>query len=376
MFSNDPYPPVVAVVINADKKDVYVPVTAVGSIKENITLNSSLNEIIEYKTKDDDMKLIESVLDKQIVDNTDKKIKRVNDIEISTADMEYRLIGVGIGLKGALKRLGVDRIISGIGVKIPEEYLAWTDIDISKSNDVNLKLKKPYSQVKTLHPTDLANIIQDLDEKDLSTILNSLDEDIAASVLEEISSGRQVCLLDGMDNKRTANILNVMSPDSATDLFGCLSEDRANELLDLMNPKEADEIRKLLNYPPDTAGGIMTTEFAVYHEECTVREILDHLENIVKNVRFIYYIYFVSNETLTGIASLKDIIFADPDQKASEFMTIHLITVNELENDMDAALKIAKYNLLAIPVVNDKIEIKGIITVDDAISIILRLNGR
>ncbi|MGZ7068519.1 MAG: CBS domain-containing protein, partial [Methanobacterium sp.] len=97
--------------------------------------------------------------------------------------------------------------------------------------------------------------------------------------------------------------------------------------------------------------------------------ILDYLRNIVKNIRFIYYIYLVSDEVLTGIASLKDVIFADPDQKANEFMVTDLITVDELENQIDVAKKIAKYNLLAIPVVNDKNEIKGIVTVDDAIEI-------
>jgi len=358
-------------IINTDGKDFSIPFSSIENIGKNINLNAGLNEIKEYKTKDIDIKLVERVLDKQIVDINDKKVKRVNDIEISTVDGGYRLIGVGIGLKGALKRLGIEKLIKGIGIEIPEEYLTWKDIDIYKSDEINLKLKKSYSQVKTLHPADLAHIIQDLDDKDLSKILNSLDEDIAASILEEISSNRDVCLLQGMDNERTANILNLMSPDSATDLFGCLSEDRANELLNLMNASDANEIRKLLNYPPDTAGGIMTTEFAAVHEDYTAKEILDHLRNIVKDIRFIYYVYMVSNGVLTGISSLKDIIFADPGQVANQFMTSHLITVGELEKDIDVAKKMAKYNLLAIPVINDKNEIKGIVTVDDAMRVIL-----
>lgn len=369
--SNEQYPLVVAVVINADKKDKSIPWDYVDTITEDMKLNWALQEINEYKHNGNDIKL-SNILDKQIIDANGKKIDRVNDIELSKIDGKYQLIGLGIGFKGIAKRLGIYNVLKGLKINIPGEYIAWKDIDIYNTDEYNLKLKVANERLKKLHPSDIAEIIHELNDKDLSTILNSLDDDIAASVLEEISSNRQVCLLDGMNNEKTADILNKMSPDSATDLFGCLSKDKADELLNLMDLEEANDIRKLLNYPPDTAGGIMTTEFAVINEEYTAQEILDYLRNIVKNIRFIYYIYLVSNNgILTGIISLKDIIFADSNKQASEFMTYDLITVNELENQNDVARKIAKYNLLAIPVINDKKEIKGIVTVDDALDITL-----
>ncbi|MGZ7210133.1 MAG: magnesium transporter [Methanobacterium sp.] len=370
MISTDePYPLLKAMIMDISKdKKKNVPMEDINQLGEKIKLRVDLNDVSDYQIKKTDIKITD-ILDKQIVDANGKKIDRVNDIEISEVDGNYRLIGLNVGFKGIIRRLGIEGILKDLKIETPGEYIAWDDINISESDEYNLKLKVTDYDLKKLHPSDMAEIIKELNDKDLNTILNSLDEDIAAGVLEEISSNRQVCLLDSMDNKKTANILNKMSPDSATDLFGCLSEDKANELLDLMNPEEANDIRKLLNYPPDTAGGIMTTEFAVINEEYTAHEILDYLRNIVKNIRFIYYIYLVSDEVLTGIASLKDVIFADPDQKANEFMVTDLITVDELENQIDVAKKIAKYNLLAIPVVNDKNEIKGIVTVDDAIEI-------
>ncbi|MGZ7135845.1 MAG: magnesium transporter [Methanobacterium sp.] len=370
MISTDePYPRLKAMIMDISKdKKKNVPMEDINQLGEKIKLRVDLNDVSDYQIKKTDIK-ITYILDKQIVDANGKKIDRVNDIEISEVDGNYRLIGLNVGFKGIIRRLGIESILKDLKIETPGEYIAWDDINIYESDEYNLKLKVTDYDLKKLHPSDMAEIIKELNDKDLNTILNSLDEDIAAGVLEEISSNRQVCLLDSMNNKKTANILNKMSPDSATDLFGCLSEDKANELLDLMNPEEANDIRKLLNYPPDTAGGIMTTEFAVINEEYTAHEILDYLRNIVKNIRFIYYIYLVSDEVLTGIASLKDVIFADPDQKANEFMVTDLITVDELENQIDVAKKIAKYNLLAIPVVNDKNEIKGIVTVDDAIEI-------
>ncbi|MGZ7119882.1 MAG: magnesium transporter MgtE N-terminal domain-containing protein, partial [Methanobacterium sp.] len=319
MISTDePYPLLKAMIMDISKdKKKNVPMEDINQLGEKIKLRVDLNDVSDYQIKKTDIKITD-ILDKQIVDANGKKIDRVNDIEISEVDGNYRLIGLNVGFKGIIRRLGIESILKDLKIETPGEYIAWDDINIYESDEYNLKLKVTDYDLKKLHPSDMAEIIKELNDKDLNTILNSLDEDIAAGVLEEISSNRQVCLLDSMDNKKTANILNKMSPDSATDLFGCLSEDKADELLDLMNPEEANDIRKLLNYPPDTAGGIMTTEFAVINEEYTAHEILDYLRNIVKNIRFIYYIYLVSDEVLTGIASLKDVIFADPDQKANE----------------------------------------------------------
>ena len=373
---NETYPTIKAMTINIPKKEEKtVSWHSIENLGNEIKLNSELKSIQNYQIEKDDINLM-NILDVQIIDSNGKKIGRVNDIELFPNDGNYQVIGLGIGLGGITRRLGIENILKDFKIKISGKYITWKDVDISRSDQYNLTLKVSDSELKKLHPSDIAEIIKELKDKDLATILNSLDEDIAASVLEEISSDRQICLLDGMDNKKTASILNKMSPDSATDLFGCLSKDKANELLDLMDPEEASDIRKLLIYPPETAGGIMTTEFAVVNEEYTTLEVLDYLRNIVKEIKFIYYVYLVSNGILTGIASLKDIIFAEPTKKVNEFMTYDLITVGELDNQNDVAKKIAKYNLLAIPVINDKKELKGIVTIDDVLDISLKSRNK
>ena len=373
---NETYPTIKAMTINIPKKEEKtVSWHSIEILGNEIKLNSELKSIQNYQIEKDDINLM-NILDVQIIDSNGKKIGRVNDIELFPNDGNYQVIGLGIGLGGITRRLGIENILKDFKIKISGKYITWKDVDISRSDQYNLTLKVSDSELKKLHPSDIAEIIKELKDKDLATILNSLDEDIAASVLEEISSDRQICLLDGMDNKKTASILNKMSPDSATDLFGCLSKDKANELLDLMDPEEASDIRKLLIYPPETAGGIMTTEFAVVNEEYTTLEVLDYLRNIVKEIKFIYYVYLVSNGILTGIASLKDIIFAEPTKKVNEFMTYDLITVGELDNQNDVAKKIAKYNLLAIPVINDKKELKGIVTIDDVLDISLKSRNK
>ncbi|WP_424354695.1 magnesium transporter [Methanobacterium sp. MBAC-LM] len=367
------YPLVEAVSIRTSgKKDILVSWEDVDHINKEIKLKVKLEDIKEYKLKKRDIKLVEDVLDKQVVDLEGKKIRRINDLQLSTTRGYYRLIGVDISFKGILRRLGIEKIASSLKINLQEDYISWMDVDVLESDISRLKLKVPEYSLKKLHPADIAEIVDQLSINDSITIINSLDDEVAADALEEISPERQVSLFEEMETKRAADILEEMSPDDAADLIGELSDDRAQELLKLMDPEEAKDVESLLKYPEDTAGGIMTTEFASVKEGLTARETLNALREMAKEVESIYYIYILSNfNSLVGVMSLRELLLADPEQKIAEVMHRDIISVDVMEEEHDVAKKIAKYNLLALPVVKDENKIQGVVTVDDAIDIVL-----
>jgi Mg/Co/Ni transporter MgtE len=139
-----------------------------------------------------------------------------------------------------------------------------------------------------------------------------------------------------------------------------------------MEPAESEDIKELLEYPEDTAGGIMTNEFIAVSKEQTVQQALDEVRKAAKSVESIYYIYVTSDgDDLVGVASLREILVAPADQRLSALMHTDLITVDVREDQHEVARKIAKYNLLALPVVEKESKLKGIVTVDDAIDIVL-----
>jgi len=367
------YPLVEAVSIRTSgKKDILVSWEDVDHINKEIKLKVKLEDIKDYKLKKRDIKLVEDVLDKQVVDLEGKKIRRINDLQLSTTRGYYRLIGVDISFKGILRRLGIEKIASSLKINLQEDYISWMDVDVLESDISRLKLKVPEYSLKKLHPADIAEIVDQLSINDSITIINSLDDEVAADALEEISPERQVSLFEEMETKRAADILEEMSPDDAADLIGELSDDRAQELLKLMDPEEAKDVESLLKYPEDTAGGIMTTEFASVKEGLTARETLNALREMAKEVESIYYIYILSNfNSLVGVMSLRELLLADPEQKIAEVMHRDIISVDVMEEEHDVAKKIAKYNLLALPVVKDENKIQGVVTVDDAIDIVL-----
>jgi CBS domain-containing protein/sporulation protein YlmC with PRC-barrel domain len=367
------YPIVEALIVRTtDKKDINVPWEDVELINKEIKLKIKFNDIKEYKLKNRDILIADEVLDKQVVDLEGKKLKRINDLQFATTQDYYRLIGADISFKGILRRLGLERIPKGIGIKLQDDNISWKDVDVLESNVSRLKLKVPEYKLKKLHPADIAEIVDQLSINDSIRILNSLNEEIAADAMEEISPERQVTLFEEMDNKRAADLLEEMSPDDAADLIGDLSAERGRELLDLMDPEEAKDVEHLLGYPEDTAGGIMTTEFAAVSEELTARQILNKFKELAEEVESIYYIYALSkNNDLSGVISLRELIIACPDEKLKDFMTKEMITVDVMEKEHEVAKQIAKYNLIALPVVDDKNKIKGMVTIDDAIDIVL-----
>jgi CBS domain-containing protein/sporulation protein YlmC with PRC-barrel domain len=367
------YPIIKAIIVDkADKKTISIPYIYIDNIGMETRLKTSIDEIKEYKIKNHDIRLWEDVLDRQVVDIEDKKVRRVNDIKISFTHGYYHIMGVDIGFYGILKRLGLERVAKPMRVKSNENIISWEDIDTLNPDYSRLKLKVPKQNIKKLHPADIAEIVDQLGLNESLNILNSLDDEAAADTLEEVSPERQVYLLEGMDSKRAAEILDEMDPDDAADVLGDLTEEKAEELLDLLEPKESKDLRILLKYPENTAGGIMTTEYASVEQDLTVGEVLKSLREIAKNVETVYYVYVTTKDgELTGVVSLRDILLSDTDKKISEVMRTPVITAEILEDQQEIAQKIAKYNLLALPVVEDENKLKGIITVDDAIDIVL-----
>jgi len=368
--SSDPNIKAITVTIS-NKKLINIPCKHIDELEKKIKLRTTLKDISDYKIKKSDIKLVDDVLDHQVVDIEDKKVKRVNDIIISSIHGHYHAIGIDNGVYGILKRFRLAGIAKPFGINPDDNIINWENIDTLNTNYCDLKLKVPKQKIKKIHPADIAEIMEQLSVNESLTFFNCLDHETAADALKNVSPERQVSILESMNGQRAAEILDRMNPDHAADVIGDSSKEKAKELLDLMEPEESEDIKKLLKYPKDTAGGIMTTEYAYVNQDLTSREVMESLREIAKNVETIYYIYITSkNGDLLGVASLRDILLADPDKKINDFMHSTVIKADILEDRDEVAQKIAKYSLLALPVVEDSTKLRGIITVDDVVDII------
>jgi len=235
-----------------------------------------------------------------------------------------------------------------------------------------IKLKVSHDKLSLLHPADIADIVSELSPDDRVGLLESLDKEVAADTVEEMVPEHQAGALIEMEPKKAAEILKEMEPDDAADLLADLPDEKVAELLGIIKKEEADELRELMTHPEDTAGGIMTTEFIALPVNLSVEKAINHIRKMEPDAETIYYAYVVGkDEKLLGVLSLRKMIVSKPDTKISDIMDANPVAVNITDEQEEAAKLIAKYNLLAVPVVDDEGRLEGIVTVDDAIDVVI-----
>jgi magnesium transporter len=175
-----------------------------------------------------------------------------------------------------------------------------------------------------------------------------------------------------MDSRKASNIIEMMPPDEAADILSELSPEKAKDILERIEKEEAEDIQELLGHEEDTAGGLMTNVFIACPPEMTVQEASERLKVQAREAETVYYIYVLdAEEKLIGIVSLREFLLAEQDCILADIMETNLKTVSPGDDEMDVAAIISKYNLLAIPVVDENGYMHGIVTVDDIIDILL-----
>jgi magnesium transporter len=349
-----------------------LPFAAVAALLSPvIPLKYRGDEVPAFEMKEDDVLLSRDVLDKQIIDTDGARVVRVNDVELVRVNGTIYVSNVDVSWLGIIRRMGLVRLAHFLSGHIKQKGISWDDVELMH-RDQFMHLRVPAEKLHELHPADLAEIVSDLNRLESGQLLDSLDVKHLADTLEEVEPEFQAELVEHMSDEKVADVLEEMDPDEAADLLGDMPKGRKENLLALMEKEDADDVRKLLAYPEESAGGIMTTEYASIHPNLTATEAIQVLRNMADEVETMFYVYVVDEqEHLIGTFSLNNLIFAPPGQTVSDFMTKRIITVNLTDDQEEVAQTVAKYDLLAIPVVDDQNRLHGIVTADDALDKII-----
>jgi Mg2+ transporter MgtE len=329
----------------------------------------------ESRPGPDDVFLARDLLDKQIVDLDGYKIVRVNDIRLASAGREMRVLGADVGLVAILRRLGLapsgypgraDRAV-GRGDRI----VPWNLVSPVSPMPYEVRLRVPYRKYLEIHPSDIADIIEQLDIDQRAKVLALIEDPKAAEVLTHILPQIRSSMAEAMDDERLSDLLEIMPPDEAADILGSLPREKAQVLLSLMGIEEASIVSELLGYDTDTAGGRMTTEFVALRNSMTAADTIDLLRKKGAEAETIYYVYVVDGEGhLSGVLSLRDLLRARPDEIVGNIMKRDIIAA-DLQDDQElVAERLSRYKLLAMPVLDVDHVLKGIVTVDDVIDVI------
>lgn len=376
-YGSEDYPPVVGLVARFRRRDFFVSGRNIAGFDEKgVRLSSAKLDLTPFVRREGEVLLGKDVLDNQLIDVDGKRVVRVNDVQLIDTGDRWRVTGADVSFQGFLRRLmpkgfyGTDRVV---------EVLDWADVGYLATDTatVTVQLKSSKDKLSRLHPVEIAQLAESLSPIHRTEVVESLDDDIAADTLEEMTTEAQARILEELDEERAADILEEMSPDDAADVLDEMDEEKSEQLFALMEDDEKADVAELMAFEHDTAGGLMTTEFVHVPQDLTVGETIIRLREMAETPNMIYYLYVVEKEgswKIVGLISLRSLILADPRLKLSEVMRSEFRFAHPSDPAEEAAQIIAEYNLLALPVVDDEGDIAGIVTVDDAMEILLPRN--
>jgi magnesium transporter len=344
---------------------------------EQIELTCPAADIRFSYLQPDEVLLARDLMSKQIVDTQGMKVVRVNDLKLSESRNQLRLLGAEVGLRGILRGISprlehaVRAVAKAFRSDLRENLIAWNYMDLLDRDLSQVKLSVTHKRLHELHPADVADILETLTPSQRAAVFEHLDNESAAETISELEDEYQADVIDDLSERRASDLLAEMDPDDAADIIGDLPYDKAERLLRLMGVEDASAIRSLLGYKEKTAGGIMTPEVTTVREDMTVQEVIECLRGEASEHESIFYVYVVApDRRLTGVISLRDLLVSAPETSVDAIAERDLITVDPDDDQEDVAETMSKYDLLALPVVDEGGALLGMVTVDDALDVL------
>ncbi|MHB8740532.1 MAG: magnesium transporter, partial [Coriobacteriia bacterium] len=344
---------------------------------DRIELNAERSALRFSYLQPDEVLLARDLLNKQIVDTQGMKVVRVNDLKLSESRSQLRLLGAEVGMRGILRGIHpvVERAVGAVlklfGRDLSENLIAWNYMDLLDRDLSHVRLSVTHKRLHELHPADVADVLEQLGPSQRARVFEHLDNVQAALTVAELEDEFQADLIDDLGDQRASDILEEMDPDDAADIIGDLPYDKAEALLRLMGVNEARAIRSLLGYREKTAGGIMTPEVTTVTEDMSVQQVIEHLRGEAAEREGIYYIFVVDEDRrLEGVISLRDLVISEPETLIEALLSRDVTTVGPDDDQELVAETMSKYDLLALPVVDETGKLLGIVTVDDALQVL------
>ena len=338
------------------------------------------------------------LLDQQIIDVHGHKVVRVNDVDLvwepvgeteavssgvegrlQGCELKLRIAEVEVGTRGAIRRLlkgfsptTVERVAERFRTSaIPWDFVDLIDRDPSR----RVRLKIEQEKLSKMHPSDLADILEDLAPAERQALFSSLEEGVAAEALEEVEPKMQQSLTESLDTELVAGIVEEMDPAAAADFLAELPEERSEAILEEMDPEERQEVEELLEFSGDSAAGQMTTDYIALREGAQASDAVAALREFGDDMETLTHIFLVDEkEVLRGVVPLLKALLAPPERTLASLADDHIVSCDVHASGKKVAELFDKYNLRALPVVDAEKKIAGVIYAEQVIAQLRTMN--
>ena len=338
----------------------------------------SAGALVPLKDEGNYLYLQQDLVDRQIIDIHGRKVVRVNDVDLEWmgrgAVHLLRVAEVEVGLRGAFRRIFKGLLpratVETLSRRLAARSIPWEFVDVIEVDPARrVKLRIEYERLAEMHPSDLAEILEDLAPAEREAVFTSLDEEVAAEALEEVDPRMQKSLLERLDEERIADIVEEMDPGAAADLLAELPDDQSDAILQEMEPEERHEVEELLEFDEHSAAGCMTTDFVYLGMQATVAQAVQALRSFDGDPEGVTEVYLLDEKrVLRGAVSLARLVMAQPDSRLAVLAEPRVLSCPADLRQDDLAELFDKYNLHALPVVDEKNRMVGVVQADHVIS--------
>ncbi|MGA8044295.1 MAG: CBS domain-containing protein [Terracidiphilus sp.] len=322
--------------------------------------------------------LQQDLVDRQIIDIHGRKVVRVNDVDLEWlghgAAHLLRVAEVEVGMRGAFRRVFKGMLPRPTLEKLSRKFAArgipWQFVDVIEEDPARrVKLRIEHERLAQMHPSDLAEILEDLAPAEREAVFISLDEEVAAEALEEAEPKLQKALLEKLDEEKIADIVEEMDPGAAADLLAELTEEQSDAILEEMEPEERQEVAELLEFDERSAAGCMTTDFVAVGMGDTVHHAVQALRSFDGDPESVAEIYMLDEKrVLRGTVPLSRVVMAQPEAHLAVLAAQRVLSCPAGMKQDDLAEMFDKYNLHALPVVDAQGRMVGVVQADHVIS--------
>ena len=322
--------------------------------------------------------LQQDLVDRQIIDINGRKVVRANDVDLEWMGRGgvhmLRVAEVEVGLRGAFRRVFKGVLprarLESISRKFSARAIPWQFVDVIEPDPARrVKLRIEHERLSDIHPSELADILEDLAPAEREAVFTSLDEEVAAETLEEVEPKLQKALLEKLDEERIADIVEEMDPGAAADLLSELSEEQSDAILEEMEPEERQEVEELLEFDEKSAAGYMTTEFVYLGEDATVAQAVQALRSFDGDPESVTEVFLLDEKRkLLGAIPLARLVMAEPESHLSVLAEPRVLSCPPDMHQNELAEIFDKYNLHALPVVDSLGRMVGVVRAEQVIS--------
>lgn len=368
------YPTFIGYKILRNREEFYYEFKSINfySNNEKILIKvSGVHNIIPQSYK---YLLSNELLNKQVVDINGKKVVKIRDFHIANIGNEIRIVAIESGITSFLRSFNIKHIPKKIKVFINKLFknsidtiIKWEDVESIEFIEKNLTLSVPYQKISTMHPADIASILEDLSDINRKQLFENLNDNLASEILEEIQDNNiRIDIIKGLSDSKIISILDYISNYDLADILEEMDDKSKERILINLEESDIDTIKTIMSYNDNTVGSIMNTEYISFNLNVKLGEMVELIQDIDFRDEYLYNVYVISEENiLKGVIDFRTLMFGEKYLNVYEVMDTKFIYVYDDDILEDAIDKFLKYDLITIPVVKKDMKMCGSLFIHD-----------